>query len=280
MSNKSVKVFNMGLLVQATIRNMVEDHNQALNLDYDRYTWAYTQDDHVLVVDDRGQRYDLNGQTGEVYSACFVMGKWVLNETPLGQGEYSWRDQDYGFMTLYINLMGQEYKQTVGQHRMIALCFDRAGFIRALKSGINPGAVVVNHKDNCGFHNCPSNLEWCSQKYNCIHYTYVNTQVLLDPASATDVDQRYLREGVSVYDLMFALCLYRAVGMDGAAMINAIQNMDSYDVHKLLADPWTMPEVKRACNWFLNRPGCVSSDDITVDFIKYFNKVKNIDIIF
>lgn len=93
----------------------------------------------------------------------------------MGSGKYSWRDQDYGFMTLYINLAGQERRMTVGIHRMMALVFNRAAFVDALRSGIRPDDLVVNHKDNCGFHNCPSNLEWCSQRDNCIHYTYVNT---------------------------------------------------------------------------------------------------------
>lgn len=278
-NNKKTRAFNMELLTSATIKNLTEDHIQALNLDYDRYTWAYTQDGCVLVVDDRGQRYCLHDD-GTVYAARFVRGKWVYKNKAMQQGEYSYRPQDYGNMPLTITRLDCDYNLTVGIHRMMALTFDRAGFNRARSLGISDSDLVVNHKDNCGFHNSPSNLEWCSQKDNCLHYTYVNTQVLLDPSVATDVVQRYLREGVSVHTIKFCLCLYKSVGMEGGAMASALSNINNYDVHKLLADPWTMPEVKRACSWFLNKPGCVSSDDITRDFVENFDKYKNIEIIF
>ena len=78
-------------------------------------------------------------------------------------------------MPLTINRLDWDYNLTVGIHRMMALTFDQAGFNRARSLGIPDSDLVVNHKDNCGFHNRPSNLEWCSQKDNCIHYSYVNT---------------------------------------------------------------------------------------------------------
>ena len=278
-NNKKTRAFNMELLTSATVKTLTEDHIQALNLDYDRYTWAYTQDGCVLVVDDRGSRYCLH-DNGDVYAARFVRGKWVYKNKAMQQGEYSYRPQDYGNMPLTINRLDWDYNLTVGIHRMMALTFDQAGFNRARSLGIPDSDLVVNHKDNCGFHNRPSNLEWCSQKDNCIHYSYVNTQVLLDPSVATDVGQRYLMEGVSVHTIKFCLCLYKAVGMQGGAMASALSNINCYDINKLLADPWTMPEVKRACSWFLNRPDCVSSDDIDRDFVENFDKYKKIEIIF
>lgn len=78
-NNKKSREFNMGLIVPKTIIELTMDHNQALNQSYDGYGLYHTSDDHVLVVDDRGQRYDLNSKTGEVYSASFVGNQWVWN---------------------------------------------------------------------------------------------------------------------------------------------------------------------------------------------------------
>lgn len=94
-NNKKTREFNMGLIVPKTIIELAMDHNQALNQSYDGYGLYHTSDDHVLVVDDRGQRYDLDSKTGDVYSSSFVGNQWVWNAEPLLSGKYSLRDQDY-----------------------------------------------------------------------------------------------------------------------------------------------------------------------------------------
>lgn len=270
----------MGLIVPKTIVELTMDHNQALNQAYDGYGLYHTSDDHVLVVDDRGQRYDLNGQTGDVYSASFVGNQWVWNNKPLLSGKYSLRGQDYSFMVIYINRGGLERRLTRGQHTMMALGYDLPGFSRALKHGVNVSDIVVNHKNNCGYDNHPSNLEWVSQRDNGLHGEYVYLALFLNPALASDDGPCYLRNGVSAYTLRFALTLYKVLGMDGGAMATALGGLSSYDINKLLADPWTMPEVKTACQLFLNKPEYVSSNLITRDFVENFDRYKNIEIIF
>ena len=277
MSKKNT--FNMGLLAPKTIRDLQMDHIQALNQAYTGYGLYRTSDDHILVVDDRGQRYDLNGQTGEVYSASFVGNQWAWNDEPLLSGKYSFRGQDYQFMVIYIN-RDRERRLTQGQHTMMALGYDLPGFSRILTSGIDPSDIVVNHKNNCGYDNHPSNLEWVSQRDNTLHGRYVYLALFLNPALASDEGPCYLRDGVQAYTLRFALTLYKVLGMDGGAMANDLGGLSSYDINKLLADPWTMPEVKTACQLFLNKTDYVSSAIITRDFVEAFDRFKGIKIIF
>ena len=63
-------------------------------------------------------------------------------------------------------------------------------------------------------------------------------------------------------------------------MANDLGGLSGYDINKLLADPWTMPEVKTACQIFLGNPDYVSSDLITRDFVENFDNYKNIEIKF
>ena len=63
-------------------------------------------------------------------------------------------------------------------------------------------------------------------------------------------------------------------------MANDLGGLSSYDINKLLADPWTMPEVKTACQLFLNKTDYVSSAIITRDFVEAFDRFKGIKIIF
>lgn len=182
-------------------------------------------------------------------------------------------------MVIYINRGGVEHRLTRGQHTMMALGYDLPGFNRALTSGVDVADIVVNHKNNCGYDNHPSNLEWVSQDDNGLHGRYVYLALFLNPALASDEGPCYLKDGVSAYTLRFALTLYKVLGMDGGAMATDLGGLSSYDVHKLLADPWTMPEVKTACQLF-NKPDYVSSAIITRDFVEHFDRYKNIEIIF
>ena len=95
MNSKRTRKVNMELLIPRAVVELPMDHNKALNHAYNGYGLYHTSDDHVLVVDDRGQRYDLNGQTGEVYSARFAGDTWAWNAEPLLSGKYSLREQDY-----------------------------------------------------------------------------------------------------------------------------------------------------------------------------------------
>ena len=278
-NSKEARKVNMGLLVPKAVVELPMDHNKALNHAYNGYGLYHTSDDHVLVVDDRGQRYDLNGQSGEVYSARFAGNTWAWNNEPLLSGKYSLRAQDYSFMVVYIKHGGLDRRLTRGQHTMMALGYDLPGFNRVLASGVDVSDIVVNHKNNCGYDNRCTNLEWCSQNDNKVHARYVYLALFLNPAMAQDEGPCYLRHGVQACTLRFALTLYKVLGMDGGAMENVLSSQNSYNIKELLADPRTMPEVRTACQLFY-KADYVSCEYVTRDFIEKFDRYKNITIVF
>lgn len=285
MNCKYTRAFNMGLIVPKTIVELAMDHIQALNQAYAGYGLYHTSDDHVLIVDDRGQRYNLDGETGDVYSASFV-DKWVWNDKPLLQGKYSLRAQDYSFMVVYIN-RGIEHRLTRGQHTMMALGYDLPGFNRALTSGVDVADIVVNHKNNCGYDNHPSNLEWVSQRDNGLHGEYVKKLAELHPDDQgndklfRNVSKRYLNVGVQAYSLRFALTLFKILKGNVPAFEKIMSQLGSIiDIDYLIADPNTMPEVKTACQTFKTNPGFVTKPDIVDKFIDVFEHFKDIKIIF
>lgn len=279
----NLEMFNIALLAATKLRTTSLTSATALNMEVEPCSMIRTQDDHLLVVDLTGHRFDVD-RDGVVHSSRCVGGHYTLKANPLASGAKSKRPQQYAYMTLDWACGDGSVRMVQGVHDIVALGFDRQTFYNLLTV---VDSICVNHMDNTDWNNKATNLEWCSYSDNGLHGEYVKNLATRYPNSQgqgklfRNVDRRYLNVGVQVYSLRFALTLFKIVNGNVPAFDQIMDQLGSIiDIDYLIADPNTVDSVRAACLAFKNEPDFVTKLDVVDAFVDAFEHHKDIKIVF
>ena len=267
--NKENRAFNLGVYAQAYFATVGLDHVVALNIPWHSgYAMIRTCDDWVIIIDDDGHRFGMN-RDGDVRQSYYddSIGMYVYKSDDMASGEKSKRKQKYAYCTLYLKSAGHIKKYTTSVHVLMGLAFNRDQYV-----DLGMGNLVINHKDNCGFHNQADNLEWVSTSLNNLHGHFVTKMIKHRPECILKKNTRYLNCQVSAYTLRFALCLFKTVGGNKKLFGRYMRFLgnSALDPQMFVDEPFFPDIIRTASRHFLEDPEYVAKQNITNDFIDAF----------
>lgn len=111
-------------------------------------------DDDSYIFTDLSNKIFLVDRSGDMYT---ISDDRVI---PCNSGTVSSKLNGYIYVNITVMIDGQLTNISYAQHSIVCALFN------GTPSETN---MVSNHKDNCPWNNCPSNLEWTTQGLNSLH---------------------------------------------------------------------------------------------------------------